>query len=401
MSPSITLTREWAPGVLSKDQMRQLHEQQYIKGIDGFEKAFDWSALDLSLSDEGYLMEKGSIKPCGPRNQYANFLRPPYAKKLDPQTDGTFQLKSNSCYVFKLRESFSSQIYGKHLFAQATPKSSVGRMDAIVRLIVDGQSQYDHFDGAIENTSSDNVYLEIIPISFNVRVKPGISLTQLRFFYGKEDNCIIKDEEFIKGLFYEADDQQGLGCLSVNLINTDIGNQKAAAFCAKKNVGDDYMDLWVEDDKARPLPIDYWSLVASDEHKRIIIERNKFYIIRSKERICLPRSVAVYARAMDESLGEMRIHYAGFVHPCFGQGRIDINGTPLIFEVRGHNVDVNLAHKERLAKLVFYRMSMDAKDEDGEKSYHNQELQLSKFFSPWPLQMTADAQGNVTLGEDP
>jgi deoxycytidine triphosphate deaminase len=82
---------------------------------------------------------------------------------------------------------------------------------------------------------------------------------------------------------------------------------------------------------------------------------------------------------MNETIGEMRIHYAGFVHPHFGSKQR--GGTPLIFEVRGHNLDVLLRHREILAQLEYYRMSEPA--EPGEDTYDDQELKLAKFFRPW------------------
>ena len=87
---------------------------------------------------------------------------------------------------------------------------------------------------------------------------------------------------------------------------------------------------------------------------------------------------------MDESLGEMRIHYAGFVHPHFGLNRSDgKEGAPLIFEVRGHNVDVLLTDAEILARLYIYRMSEHAPALAGATSYSNQELTLSRAFKNW------------------
>jgi len=79
----------------------------------------------------------------------------------------------------------------------------------------------------------------------------------------------------------------------------------------------------------------------------------------------------------------MRIHYAGFVHPCFGDERDDHKiGTPLIFEVRGHNVKILLTHNEILARLFFYRMSERAIPDSSAKkvSYNDQELNLSTLF---------------------
>jgi len=103
---------------------------------------------------------------------------------------------------------------------------------------------------------------------------------------------------------------------------------------------------------------------------------------------------------MDESLGEMRIHYTGFAHPFFGskEERDDNKGTPLIFEVRGHNVDVNLAHKDILARLSFYNMSENAIfEEDKNNPYGEQELKLSKYFSDWPDKLELIDGGRVKL----
>jgi len=122
--------------------------------------------------------------------------------------------------------------------------------------------------------------------------------------------------------------------------------------------------------------------------------------LRSKEKLSLPEGIAVYCRASDETIGEMRIHYAGFAHPLFGRCRKDGGlGTPLIFEVRGHQVPVTLAHGEKMANLIFYRMSQDCTEEkqkdDSKKAYENQELELSKFFAPWPAKLTMTGDGAV------
>jgi deoxycytidine triphosphate deaminase len=98
--------------------------------------------------------------------------------------------------------------------------------------------------------------------------------------------------------------------------------------------------------------------------------------------------IAVYCRAIDETIGEMRIHYAGFAHPFFGRERADRQtGTPLIFEVRGHDVKVTLTDGEKMARLIFYRMSEDCrlpkqKTRRQKSGYENQTLKLSEFFSP-------------------
>jgi hypothetical protein len=74
------------------------------------------------------------------------------------------------------------------------------------------------------------------------------------------------------------------------------------------------------------------------------------------------------------------------VHPFFGLVREDQRfGTPLIFEVRGHDLPISLADNEVMAKLIFYRMSKDAEATEEDKSpYDAQELNLSALFRGWP-----------------
>jgi dCTP deaminase len=97
----------------------------------------------------------------------------------------------------------------------------------------------------------------------------------------------------------------------------------------------------------------------------------------------------------------MRIHYAGFVHPFFGTKRKDgRKGTPLIFEVRGHDIDVSLKDGEKMARLVFYRMSepcerVKKKKRSKKNTYNEQDLQLSSIFADWPKKIEVEADGSV------
>jgi hypothetical protein len=69
----------------------------------------------------------------------------------------------------------------------------------------------------------------------------------------------------------------------------------------------------------------------------------------------------------------------------------------LIFEVRGHDVNVSLGDGEPLAKLLFYRMSENAKPNDDDRDYNDQILELSKYFDKWPdkQQIHKNSDGTV------
>lgn len=399
----------WLPGVLCKRQMERLYKEGFIGGIENFKKAADYSSIDLHLSNEGYKMVQGSIKPCG-EPTYLSFLNnPKFVERLSPNKDGHFDLLRGTCYVFKLKERLNTNLVGTNIFGQATAKSSVGRVDVIARLIVDGMYKYESMDPDYLGQGSGEMLIEIVPISFNVRVKEGISLSQLRFFYGDPDNALITDQGCIKCILYGSDD--GKGYLSVDLSSLTIGECQVSAFRAKNSdLENSFIDLWKKED-GKPDPCQFWCFEKSDENDRLRIKNGEFYLLRSAERISLPDGVAVYCRPMDETLGEMRIHYAGFVHPFFGTERPDgKNGTPLIFEVRGHNVDITLADREKLAKLIFYRMSESAKEKKETKNqqgkgnekekYNKQELDLSKYFGDWPRKLSVSEDGHVRKAKE-
>ena len=177
---------KWLPGVLNKEQMESLKSAHLLLDVT-HEIDEDASALDLHLSDKGYEMIQGSIKPFN--KNYKDIISDiNYAKPMEC-TDGGFSLKREHCYVFKIKERLHPCIKNTPIYGQATAKSSVGRVDVIARLIVDGMKEYETF--IPEEVNSGELFIEITPITFNVKVKEGESLSQLRFFYGKIQYSII------------------------------------------------------------------------------------------------------------------------------------------------------------------------------------------------------------------
>jgi dCTP deaminase len=368
--------------------MKELCDREhFMLNVPFRSKLIDESSIDLHLTADAYLMENGSVKPSR-EDKYANFLKQKQlARKMSVATNRATLLKAKSTYIFKLRERLSQQLGKIGIYGQATAKSSVGRVDVLARLIVDGMDTYECFkpDFVESRSYSGDMYLEITPITFDVLVKPGISLSQLRLFYGDPDKVEVEGKELYGAVYPGV--EKTIGSLTVDISNTKIGGLDAAAFYAEPSKDDrSAVRLWTSGKSGtpKPDPTKYWKLKPADGKGRLMIEKEKFYILRSKERICVPPGIAVYCRASDETIGEMRIHYAGFVHPWWGLRRTDnTKGTPLIFEVRGHQVNVSLADGEQMANLIFYRMSQDA-PKSKPTGYESQQLQLSKFFSPWP-----------------
>jgi len=386
--------KEWIPGALNDSQLNQMIAMGFVENAAGC--SVDYSSFDLRLGSEGYEMMRGSVKPQG--GGYEQFLNTHagFARPLPFGADGTVVLEPRTTYVFKLRERLSMALRGSSIHGQATAKSSVGRVDVLARLIVDGMHSYEGFDSSVWDRGNGSMFLDITPITFRVRVKLGRSLSQLRLFQGRPEHSEVRGSELCDAVLRRNSELPSDQCLRVDVSNLKIGENAAAAFRAKHK-NKEPINLWVEKDKKgnpvnRPDPTAYWDFAKSDGGSFRITHRN-FYILRSKEKIVLSRGVCVYCRAIDETIGEMRIHYAGFVHPYFGFPTKPEQepGTPLIFEVRGHDVDVVLNDNEPLARLQFYRMSHDCPEKPDRKRlspYNDQTLRLSQFFDDFPKKRT-------------
>ena len=85
----------------------------------------------------------------------------------------------------------------------------------------------------------------------------------------------------------------------------------------------------------------------------------------------------------DPTIGEFRIHYAGFFDPGFGYGAGDIEGTRAVLEVRSHEVPFVMEDGQIVASLVYEPLTERPRLLYGEgigSSYQRQGLKLSKHF---------------------
>jgi dCTP deaminase len=140
-------------------------------------------------------------------------------------------------------------------------------------------------------------------------------------------------------------------------------------------------------------PLEFWEPLYRDAGQ-IILQPGAFYILGSKERVRVPASYAAEMVPYDPSVGEFRVHYAGFFDPGFGYGEGDLRGTRAILEVRSHEVPYLLRDGQKIGRLIYEQLLSPATrlyGVDAGSSYQEQFLGLSKQFRRAPAVLPAHA----------
>ena len=132
------------------------------------------ASLDLRLGTVAFRL-RCSFVP-GKNDLVTDRLR---AFVVGPQLDLTSGaiLERNRPYLIPLQEELHLP---NTVRARANPKSSTGRLDVFTRVITDRNARFDE----IRKGHNGNLYLEVVPRSFAIMVKTGLSLNQLRLMSG-------------------------------------------------------------------------------------------------------------------------------------------------------------------------------------------------------------------------
>ncbi|HEX8569519.1 MAG TPA: 2'-deoxycytidine 5'-triphosphate deaminase [Caulobacteraceae bacterium] len=233
---------------------------------------------------------------------------------------------------------------------RANPKSSTGRVDVFVRLLTDRGPVFDDvaegYDGPM--------YLEIAPQTFSVLVRAGTRLNQLRLKRGVPP------------------------LLSTRSVGVDLTGQ-VAGFRGRRHAG--VVDLDKEDGHD---PRDFWEPLET-RGGALLLDPGEFYILASNEAVEIPVLEAAEMTPIDPSVGEFRVHYAGFFDPGFGTDEAHGKGSKGVLEVRSHETPFLLEHGQTVARLIYEPLTERPTrlyGEDG-SHYQRQGLKLSKHFRAW------------------
>jgi dCTP deaminase len=356
-------------------------------------------SLDLRLGEVAYRI-RCSFLPGGQTVEQK--VKDLVIDELNLHRDGAV-LETNRPYLIPLKERLClpGNVRGK-----ANPKSSTGRADVFTRVITDFSHRFDEIAPGYEG----RLYLEVVPLSFAIRVGEDLSLNQLRLSVGRTTlgDAELRAFHRTQPLLFKDDRpvaERRLALADGMFLSLDLRGD------ANRRVG-----YWARDtapllDLTARRPVEqepYWEPVIREEGDRIVLTPQKFYLLMSDEAVSIPPNLAAEMTAYDPTSGELRTHYAGFFDPGFGYDPSGgFMGSRAALEVRAHDVPFMIEHRQRVCKLTFERMLEVPELLYGQgigSSYQRQEDTLGKHFVRAPRAGSAlvaglapQVEGQLTL----
>jgi dCTP deaminase len=288
-------------------------------------------------------------------------------------------LETNRPYLIPLKERLALP---PNLRGKANPKSSTGRADVFTRVITDGSNRFDEIAAGYEG----GLYLEVVPLSFPVRVREGLSLNQLRLSTGRAE---LGDDElrefhasqpilFSGGRPVEA---EHLGLSGGLFLGLNLRGDKTGRVGYRARSSAPLLDM-TKVGAAEPEA--YWEPVVKEDGDRIVLDPKSFYLLMSNESVTVAPQLAAEMTAYDPTSGELRTHYAGFFDPGFGYDPSGSRrGSTAALEVRAHDVPFMIEHGQQVCKLTFERMLEEPTSLYGQgigSNYQGQTETLGKHF---------------------
>jgi dCTP deaminase len=333
------------------------------------------ASVDLRLGEHGWAL-RCSFLPDSDSTVEEKFEGLAF-EKIDLRDGAT--LERDRPYLVPLIEQLRLP---EHIHAKANPKSSTGRLDVFTRVITDRNHRFDEIAAGY----SGKLYLEIVPRSFAIRVKTGLSLNQVRLICGDarlSDGELLALHQERPLLRMDSHPLEGseLSFADGLFLSLDVSGpaEGVVGYRAKRN------SLPIDLTQGGALSWgDYWEPVHPERGGRIVLDPEVFYLLLSSEEVSIPPSYAAEMLAYDPTAGELRTHYAGFFDPGFGYSPDrKAHGSRAALEVRARDVSFMVEHRQPVCKLAFERMAEDPDvlyGEDVGSNYQGQQTMLSKHF---------------------
>jgi len=334
------------------------------------------ASLDLRLGSRAYRI-RASFLP-GPDKRVSDQLAE--LKYDEIKLDDGAVLEKGCVYLVELQEHLRLP---DSIAAVANPKSSTGRLDVFTRLISNSSEVFDNVKAGYEGP----LFAEISPRSFSIKVRKGSKLNQIRFrrlnSQHEEHSVFHVDDRLLR----ERHEQHPLVDGDLTLRHGLVLRVGLSNACAIEGIigyrAQKFTDS-IDVDRTGAYDVaDYWEPILARNDNRLILDPHQFYILASSERLHIPPDLAAEMVPIDPTMGEFRVHYAGFFDPGFGYTEHGHPGSRAVLEVRSHEVPFILEDRQIIGRLVFERLSEVPDILYGQtqaSNYQGQGLKLSKHF---------------------
>ena len=294
-------------------------------------------------------------------------------------------LERGVVYVIELEEQLALP---PGVVARFNPRSTTGRCDVFCRVLVPGHARFDETPPGY----AGKLWLEVVPLSFPVRLARGDRLVQVRLSRGEAalSSGELRAVHATTPLVFDGArplpesevrfDEQGALELRVGLAGREPCGWRSALHTGAVHFrGEGAHD-----------PLEFFepmSATSRDGIASAILDPGRFYIFASRERLVIPPELAAEMLPVDVGFGELRNNYAGFFDPGFGWREEDAagpRGTPAVLEVRAHDVPFLIEDGQVLFRLRFHRTTgrprhLYGRGREGD-SYRDQDLTLARPF---------------------
>lgn len=273
-----------------------------------------------------------------------------------------------------------------------SPKSSIGRVDLMVRGIFDGCGLYDTVHG------SGELWMEVSPRSFNVRVHALQALSQLMVFEAADPAKASSELPPPPPPLSPAGLATHTLCFDENGAGIDPPAVHRDALVLSLNLKPSAAAPVVGFEALPTSAVVDLGKVGQHEAQRffrpivpnvgtgsVTLEKDKFYILATKERVAIPLHLSAEMVPFSQHVGELRAHYAGFFDPGFGYGAAgEIKGTIGVLEVRPHET-ITVYHGQPICLMQFFNNCSTPRAPYGHLNKNNYQEQqgpkLAKFFA--------------------
>lgn len=368
-------------GVLPSQILRSMIDSGRISSPLNLYPHLQPASIDLPVGDVAYEMQGVVLPRKGEKiTDLIEKYRVPHVRAID-LTKGAI-LEKGATYLIRsaVRVALDSDIT-----VEASPKSSIGRIDLHTRTVVDGGQLFDTIPRGYEGF----IYIYVVSNSFRVYIESGIPVTQLRFRSGEATLDYLETKMLgeLHGFVY---DEAGTNIppsitsqLPGAVLTLDLQNYDVVGWWAKSTHTPVFMNRL-----DNPVS-EFWEAIPRPKNGALHVPHGKFGIYVTRESVSFPPYVRGRDKGSshvepgfsgvmmiyDPTAGEFRAHYAGFFDPGFGWrekspvaksqvkrkllGKKRMGprpGNAGVLEIRSFEKDRILRHGDPICRMVYERL---------------------------------------------